>query len=109
MKVLGHEAQVMVNYKKQSAELPLVIVDDEGSPLFGQNWVQCHHKLDWKSIKIVSTGQDKFLGKYQTLFMEELTVSLLTSKKQFPCFVRLNQHSIYTMRGLGLPTMDKST
>ena len=100
MGVLGHEA--IVNYQEQSAGLPVVIVDDEGSPLFSQNWLNAI-KLEWR-IKIVSTGQDEFLGKYQTLFMEEfgtmegLIVRLFTSKKQLPCFVRLDQHSMHHER-----------
>ena len=43
MGVLGHEA--MVNYQGQSAGLPVVTVDDKGSPLFGQNWLNAI-KLD---------------------------------------------------------------
>ena len=45
------EAKGQVEYEGQTAELPLIIVKDEGAPtLFGRDWLD-QLKLDWPSIK----------------------------------------------------------
>ena len=63
----------MINYQGQSAELPLVVVGDEGSPVFVQNWLGAI-KLNWRSIEIVSIGLDELLDKY---LIEELSTDSL--------------------------------
>ena len=65
------ETQVCVTYKKQQYHLPLVIVEGNGPPLFGRNWLQ-QITLDWKEISMVMTNLDALLQHYHSLFKDEL-------------------------------------
>ena len=77
------ETQVCITYKKQQYHLPLVIVEGNGPPLFGRNWLQ-QITLDWKEISMVMTNLDALLQRYHSLFKDELGTmvweSLLNSK-----------------------------
>ena len=64
------ETQVCVTYKKQQYHLPLMIMEGNGPPLFGQNWLQ-QITLDWKEISIVTTNLDALLQRYHLLFKDE--------------------------------------
>ena len=70
LNVLG-QLSALVQYQGQQSQLPLIVVDCEGPPLFGRNWL---HKirLNWMCIKQVSTGLDHLLKKYGDVFQSEL-------------------------------------
>ena len=68
--VLG-QAFVKVEQKGQEFLLPLIVVDGQGPPLFGRNWPQ-KIRLNWMSIKQVSTRLDQLLKKYGDIFQNEL-------------------------------------
>ena len=57
--VLG-QAFVKVEHEGQQSLLPLIVVDGQGPPLFGRNWLQ-KIRLNWMSIKQVSTQLDQLL------------------------------------------------
>ena len=65
------ENQVIVKYKNQQYNLPLVVVEGDGPPLFGRNWLQ-QITLDWKEIGMVTTNLDSLLQRYHSLFKDEL-------------------------------------
>ena len=65
------ENQVVVKYKNQQYHLPLVVVEGDGPPLFGRNWIQ-QSILDWKEIGMVTTNLDSLLQCYHSLFKDEL-------------------------------------
>ena len=65
------ENQVVVKYKNQQYNLPLVVVEGDGPPLFGRNWLQ-QITLDWKEIGMVTTNLDSLLQRYHSLFKDEL-------------------------------------
>ncbi|GFS08539.1 hypothetical protein ElyMa_004758800 [Elysia marginata] len=54
--VLG-ECVVDVRYRNQAAQLPLVVVEGEGPPLLGRNWLQ-QIKLNWKDIFVIQRTDD---------------------------------------------------
>ena len=70
--VLG-VATVTVTYESQSANLPLVVVQGEGTSLFGRNWLE-HIKLNWSLIHNLFTNQEieALLQKHRPLFRDEL-------------------------------------
>ena len=70
LKICG-ETDVCVKYNDQQCHLQLVVVEGEGPPLFGQNWLQ-EIKLDWKEISMVSISLESLLQRYHTLFKDEL-------------------------------------
>ena len=69
--VLG-QTTVKVLYKGQTASLPLLVVKGSGPTLLGRNWMK-EIRLDWKFIHHVnSPGLEELLGKYATVFRDEL-------------------------------------
>ena len=64
------ETDVCVKYNDQQCHLQLVVVEGEGLPLFGRNWLQ-EIKLDWKEISMVSISLESLLQRYHTLFKDE--------------------------------------
>jgi hypothetical protein len=57
IQVVG-ELLVNVQYGQQEVkQLPLIVVQGDGPPLIGRNWLQ-HVHLDWKVIKKVSQQPD---------------------------------------------------
>jgi len=57
------EAEGEAKYNDQEVSLPLVVVERNGPPLLGRNWLQ-KIVLDWKEIKAISTGLDSLLNQY---------------------------------------------
>ena len=51
--------------------MPLIVVDGQGPPLFGRNWLK-KIQLNWMSIKQVSTRLEQILKKYNDVFQNEL-------------------------------------
>ncbi len=80
LRVLG-QSQVNVKVHGKEAVLPLVVVEGNGIPLFGRNWLQSL-KLNWvENAKINSVTKDHFenkrqleklLADYQEIFGTEL-------------------------------------
>ena len=68
--VLG-EMTAQVRYRGQECTLPLLVVSGRGPSLFGRNWLQ-KLKLDWGSIKRVSTELEELLSTHQAVFRKEL-------------------------------------
>ena len=62
---------VEVEYGKQEANLPLLVVPEDSSPLFRRNWLKLIY-LNWPEIKKTSLELDTLLSKYKDLFKEEL-------------------------------------
>lgn len=66
---------VDVQYNQQQAkQLPLIVVEGEGPPLLGRNWLH-HLHLDWKEIKTVTRSQkdlNSLLDNYTEVFQDEL-------------------------------------
>lgn len=71
LKVLGQQ-EVEVQYGEQKARVPLLVVENEGANLMGQNWLKVI-QLDWSAIKQArrSTLQD-VLGQHSELFQPGL-------------------------------------
>ena len=79
LKVLG-QVTVQVEYEGQRSSLPLIIVDGHGPSLFGRNWLS-KIRLNWTSIKQVSTELDHLLRKYGDVFKNELgTLKVVNAK-----------------------------
>ena len=70
LRVLG-QIQVHVKYENQEHQLPLLVVEGEGPPLFGRNWLR-KIQLNWGSIKHMTTELDCLLRKHSDLFRNEL-------------------------------------
>ena len=68
--VIG-QAQVEVTYQNQTANLPIQIVKGQGPSLFGRNWLR-DIKLNWGSIKKISSDLDNVLTQHQSVFKDEL-------------------------------------
>ena len=66
--VIG-QAFVQVEYERQKFRLPLIVVDGQGPPLFGRNWLK-KIQLNWMSIKQVSTRLEQNTQKVQRCFPE---------------------------------------
>lgn len=72
LKVVG-QATVEVKYKEQVVkDLILYVVESEGPPLLGRDWLQ-HIQLDWTEIKAINcdttnNSADNIMTKYATLF-----------------------------------------
>ena len=74
--VLG-QLHVHVKYNDQQSPLVLLVVEGDGPPLLGRNWLR-YIRLDWKRIHAVSTSTtpEMLMSKYADLFKDELgTVS----------------------------------
>ena len=94
MQVVG-EVQVFASYQSQPPqELPIVIVEGSGPTLLGRNWLH-HIRLDWRSIKTVSSQQEslnEMLQRYAEIFTDELgtikkhTVKLVVAPDANPKF-----------------------
>ena len=65
--VIG-QAQVEVTSQNQTANLPIQIVKGQGPSLFGRNWLR-DIKLNWGSIKKISSDLDNVLTQHQSVFM----------------------------------------
>ena len=70
LKIKG-QASVEVNYNGQNVTLPLQIVEGSGPALFGRNWLRTV-KLDWGSIKKVTTDLESVISEHKELFKDEL-------------------------------------
>ena len=70
LQVLG-QTKVPVEYKSQKAELPLLVVGGSGPALLGRNWLETI-QLDWKEIRLLTSGLDSLLKKNDFLFQEGL-------------------------------------
>ena len=68
--VIG-QTQVEVTYQNQTANLPIQIVKGQGPSLFGRNWLR-DIKLNWESIKKISSDLDNVLTQHQSVFKDEL-------------------------------------
>ena len=84
MKIAG-EAQVNVIHNGQQELLPLVVVEEQGPPLIGRNWLR-KIQLDWKTICAIRTTScndklQKILNKHSAVFKDELgTISSTKGK-----------------------------
>ena len=98
--VLG-QAFVQVEYERQKFRLPLIVVDGQGPPLFGRNWLK-KIQLNWMSIKQVSTRLEQILKKYNDVFQNELgtliQTKLVVSENATPKFFKPRSIS-YAIRG----------
>ena len=80
LKVLG-QCQVEVYVHGKTAQLPLIVVEGSGTPLFGRNWLE-QIQLDWVEIIKINAitsqtsqspqGLQTLLTKYKQVFQEEL-------------------------------------
>eukprot|EP00118_Oscarella_pearsei_P024262 m.302854 g.302854 ORF g.302854 m.302854 type:complete len:578 (+) comp40828_c0_seq12:43-1776(+) len=75
LKVLGRR-MLTVKLDGQKAELPIIVVDGSGPPLFGRNWL-AEIKLDWNALKIaritgVGPQTAEIIKGYTELFGEDL-------------------------------------
>lgn len=70
LKVVG-QATVEVQYEEQSFHMPIQVVEGNGPSLFGRNWLKSI-KLNWATIKKLSTNLDDILHKYSNVFKDEL-------------------------------------
>ena len=75
--VIG-ELMVNVSHHQQSESLPLIVVDEEGPPLIGRNWLR-RINLDWKTIGVLrktKSSSEQSLGnllsKHAQLFQDDL-------------------------------------
>ena len=69
--VLG-TVDVHVQYKEQTAKLPLLVVQGKGPSLFGRNWLQQFH-LDWQEIhQLRESSLLAVLDRHADVFKEEL-------------------------------------
>ena len=81
--VLG-TVEVMVEYKTQKAQLPLIVIQGNGPCLFGRNWLDtiC---LDWHSLHVVkeikSPTLERILDRHSRVFRAELGVLKDTTAK----------------------------
>jgi hypothetical protein len=68
------EKLVNVSIGDQCAELPLVVVEGEGPPLFGRTWLQ-QIRLPWEemlNVNSVNSDLDSLLTDFSELFRDEL-------------------------------------
>ena len=80
LKVLG-QCHVEVCVHGKTAQLPLIVVEGSGTPLFGRNWLE-KVQLDWVEIIKINgitsqtgaspQGLQTILTKYKEVFQEEL-------------------------------------
>ena len=79
LKVLG-QCQVGISVYGREANLPLIVVEGSGLPLFGRNWLE-KIQLNWAEIAEINgittnlytpLGLQSILTKYQNVFKEEL-------------------------------------
>ncbi|KAL9984702.1 hypothetical protein ACROYT_G007028 [Oculina patagonica] len=70
LEILG-QARVEVTYQGQTANLPLQVIKGQGPSLFGRNWLR-NIKLNWGSIKKISSDLDNVLTRHQSVFKDEL-------------------------------------
>ena len=76
MSVVG-EMHVDVQYSEQRKPLTLIVVEGDGPPLLGRNWLE-HLTLDWKSIGSVSSNKEtaraleELLSSHSAVFRDEL-------------------------------------
>lgn len=71
VKVLG-EKEVTVCYEQKEFKLPLIVVDTNGPPLLGRNWLH-FIKLNWSEIfKLDSETIDQVLQRHSKVFSEQL-------------------------------------
>ena len=59
-----------------------MVVEGDGPPLFGQNWIQ-QITLDWKEIGMVTTNLDSLLQHYHSLFKNELGIMVGVTAKLY--------------------------
>ena len=72
LKVVG-KVDVNVEYEKQTASLPLHVLEGNGPSLLGRNWLRSI-QLNWGSIKRVVNNLDELLDKHREVFQDELGV-----------------------------------
>ena len=67
------EVYLPVTYDQQEMILPLIVVDGDGPPLLGRNWLK-HLKLNWSSICPVNKTEtlSGVLERHKTVFSKEL-------------------------------------
>ena len=80
IKVLGQQV-FWVEYEGQRHKLPLVVVAGDGPSLFRCNWLESI-RLDWGSIKTLTSELDELLNKHQDFFRKELCTPSFASQGQ---------------------------
>ena len=67
------EVHLPVVYEQQELVLPLIVVDGDGPPLLGRNWLQ-QLKLNWSNIFHVSKADTKsdVLNRHKNVFDKRL-------------------------------------
>lgn len=82
LKVVG-QCQVKVKVCGNQVNLPLIVVEGSGTPLFGRNWLE-EIQLNWAEIAKINgitpksnnqntpKGLQSLLKKYQEVFQEEM-------------------------------------
>ena len=80
--VVPTNSNTVIGFRKE-ANLPLIVVEGSGTPLFGRNWLE-QINLNWAEIAKINEvgsvtgksntpqGLQKLLIKYQDVFKEEL-------------------------------------
>lgn len=73
--------QVHVKYGEKTQELPLYVVNGNGPPLLGRDWLT-HMKLNWNEIKLLRTTNitqtethkrlEQILKKYRAVFQDQM-------------------------------------
>lgn len=94
LKVEG-EATVMVCYKDQCKNLPIVVVAGSGPSLFGRDWL-AHFVLDWHTLQIhdVTTKLKQLLERYVQVFgtdlglVKDVTADFQVNKEVKPHFYK---------------------
>ena len=81
IKICG-QTQVSVAYKDQKYNLRLVVVEGNGPPLLGRDWLKVI-KLDWREINVVATNLDSLLQQYRPLFKDELETMVEVKSQTF--------------------------
>lgn len=70
---------VQVEYEGQRHKLPFVEVAGDGPSLFRCNWLESI-RLDWGSIKTLTSELDDLLNKHQDLFRKSCAPQVLQAK-----------------------------
>ena len=79
LNVMG-QLRVIVKCNDQHSKLPIQIVKGKGPTLLGRNWLKAV-KLNWRTIKKVTTDPEQVLNRHDLVFKNEVgTIKDTTGK-----------------------------
>ena len=81
LQVMG-QLQVSVECNDQHSKLPIQIVEGNGPTLLGRNWLKAN-KLNWGTIKKVTTDLEQVLNKDNEVFKNDLGTMKDTTAKLY--------------------------